>query len=57
MFKNICYSLKNHLNTLEIAKDLKGTDYHNKIKETLFIEELNATLNANLTSDKKLSLY
>lgn len=32
------------------------TDYHCKIKETLFIQELNPALNANLTSDK-LSLY
>ena len=52
MFKNIRYSLKNYLNKLEIARDLKETDYHSKIKETLFIEELNPTLNANLTSDK-----
>ena len=32
------------------------TDYHSKIKETLFIQELNPTLNTNLTSEK-LSLY
>ena len=28
------------------------TDYHCKIKETLFTQELNSTLNTNLTSDK-----
>ena len=32
------------------------TDYHCKIKETLFIQELNPTLNTNLNSDK-VSLY
>ena len=32
------------------------TDYHCKMKETLFIQELNRTLNTNLKSDK-LSLY
>ena len=32
------------------------TDYHCKINETLFTQELNPTSNANLTSDK-LSLY
>ena len=28
------------------------TDYHCKIKEILFIQELNPILNTNLTSDK-----
>ena len=32
------------------------TDYHCKINETLFIQELSLTLNTNLTSNK-LSLY
>ena len=44
--------MKNYLNELQIARDLKETDYHSEIKETLFIEELNPILNANLTSDK-----
>ena len=47
---------KTFINTIEIARGLKKTDYHSKIKETLFIEEFNPTLNANLTSDE-LSLY
>ena len=34
----------------------RQTDYHFKIKETLFTKELNPTLNTNLASDK-LSLY
>ena len=41
----------------DVTSLLSGkTDYQCKIKETLFIEELNPTLNTNLNSDN-LSLY
>ena len=47
------YNIKwDHFEILECG----GTDCHCKIKETLFTQELNSTLNTNLTSDK-LSLY
>ena len=55
--KSICFFLLFLILVFEVEILASGkTDYHCKIKETLFIKELNPAVNVNLSCDKLLTL-